>query len=449
MYAFLVKTFWTLRSFVLCVAVLASGVMAAHVANTMSKSTAAPAAANLPGQSDTTQAGKVKRFGPDGIVLPADTATKMGLKVAVVLLPTRPIRLPPFQGNLALDNERLSRVRSRFPGEVMEIGRRAEGSTFSAAFQVGDRVRNGDLLAVVWSKDLGEKKNELLDSLSRLKLDRDNLVRYKSLTEGVIALKQIREAEAAVRSSENAVAKAESTLRAWQLSDDEIESVAAKADTLGGSQAVRDSTAKRTWARVEVRASQDGVILEKNVAARDIIDMTTTLFVIGDISRLTVWAHVYEEDLALLQALPQPIRWTVALSSRHGAMFPGTLSRIGAVIDPAQHTALVCGSVENPDGDLKAGQSVTVTVELPQPSGELELPATAVVEDGRESVVFVEPDSHESRFVRRSVSVVRRFREVIYVRASNDGVHAGDRVVTSGSLLLRQAIDQLPTPDVN
>ena len=448
MYAFVVKTFWTIRSFILCVAVLASGIMAAYVANTMSKSTAAPATENPPGQSDSAQAVKVKRFGPDGIVLPADTVTKMGLNVAVVLLPTRPIRLPPFQGVLALDNERLSRVRSRFPGEVMEIGRRAEGSTMTP-FQVGDRVRIGDLLAVVWSKDLGEKKNELLDALSRLKLDRDNLVRYKSLTEGVIALKQIREAEAAVRSSENAVAKAESTLRAWQLGDDEIESIAAKADTLGGSRTGRDLTTDRTWARVEVRASQDGVILEKNVAARDIIDMTTTLFVIGDISRLTVWAHVYEEDLALLQALPQPIRWTVALPSRHGATFPGTLSRIGAVIDPAQHTALVCGSVENPAGDLKAGQSVTVTVELPQPSGELELPATAVVEDGRESVVFVEPNPHENRFVRRSVSVVRRFREVIYVRASNDGVHAGDRVVTSGSLLLRQALDQLPTPVVN
>ena len=41
------------------------------------------------------------------------------------------------------------------------------------------------------------------------------------------------------------------------------------------------------------------------------------------------------------------------------------------------------------------------------------------------------------------MSVVRRLRESIYVRATDD-LHAHDRIVTSGSLLLWQALDQLP-----
>ena len=53
---------------------------------------------------------------------------------------------------------------------------------------------------------------------------------------------------------------------------------------------------------------------------------------------------------------------------------------------------------------------MTVTVELPPRPDELELPAEAVVEDGRESVVFVQPDPAVSSFVRHAVKVLRRTR---------------------------------------
>ena len=84
------------------------------------------------------------------------------------------------------------------------------------------------------------------------------------------------------------------------------------------------------------------------------------------------------------------------------------------------------------------------TLALPPPSGEVELPPDAVVEDGRESVVFVQTDASGQRFGLRKVQVVRRLREAIYVRAEPGGVRPGQRVVTSGSLLLREAMDTLP-----
>src|SRR5262249_27253590 len=132
-----------------------------------------------------------------------------------------------------------------------------------------------------------------------------------------------------------------------------------------------------------------------------------------------------------------------------GAAFSGTLEKIGAVIDPAQHTGLVSGRVENPSGDLKAGQFVTVSIVLPPPTGELEVPAAAVVEDGRESIVFVQPDAREPRSLRRPVTVLRRFRDFVYVRAAENGLKAGDRVATAGALLLCEAMEQLPAPAVH
>ena len=41
----------------------------------------------------------------------------------------------------------------------------------------GQHVRKGQVLAVIWSQDLGEKKSELIDGLSQLHLDEESLQR--------------------------------------------------------------------------------------------------------------------------------------------------------------------------------------------------------------------------------------------------------------------------------
>ena len=239
------------------------------------------------------------------------------------------------------------------------------------------------------------------------------------------------------------IASLERTLRIWRVTDEDLEDIHAEARHLTEE---RTSPIKASdWARVEVRAPMSGVILEKNVHVGDIVDTSSDLFKIGDLSTLAVWAHVYEEDLALLQSLPRPIPWTLTVSSQPGKEFPGTLDKIGAVIEPSQHTALVSGRVENPLGELKVGQFVSVAVTLPVPHNELEIPATALVEDGADSVVFVQTEPQaNNRFARRPVVVVRRLQRTVYVRHDPAGPRPGDRVVTSGALMLQNAMSQLP-----
>jgi cobalt-zinc-cadmium efflux system membrane fusion protein len=105
--------------------------------------------------------------------------------------------------------------------------------------------------------------------------------------------------------------------------------------------------------------------------------------------------------------------------------------------------------VENPSNDLKIGQFVNVTVQMPPPKHEVVLPATSVVEDGRDSVVFVQPNPKEPKFLRRVVHVLRRFRDEIYVKSINGEVQPGDVIVTSGALMLQNALDQLPQSAVS
>ena len=86
------------------------------------------------------------------------------------------------------------------------------------------------------------------------------------------------------------------------------------------------------------------------------------------------------------------------------------------MIDPNQHTAVIKGYVENPGKRIRAGQYVTATVNIPPPDDVVEIPADALVEDGRQSLVFVQPDAAKHEFTMRRVQVTHRFERTVFVR---------------------------------
>jgi len=390
------------------------------------------------------------------LFVPEDVFPSLGLHTAQASRPTRPRSLPPLNGNLALDTNKLVRIRTPLPGKLMSVGLNEEPAptgviqdgVSTRALRQGDRVRGpsgdkpGQLLAVLWSKDLLEKKYELVDALSKLKLDRDRLERYKELDrQGNIPAAKIRDAEREVEIDQINIARVERNLRGWDVSEADIKAVKAEAERLDRKDALKAGE-QAQWSKIEIRAPQDGVILEKNYTPGDNVDTSADLFKIGDLSRLIVWVHVYEEDLPALLKMKRPIPWTIRLPAQPEAAFEGHLEQISAVLDPSQHTALASGQVDNSKGELRVGQFVTATINLPQADDDIEVPSGAVVEDGRKSVVFVQPDPSKPRFERREVEVARRFHDVIYLRGR--AVKEKDRVVTAGAVLLNDALDNLP-----
>src|SRR5262245_16130403 len=131
----------------------------------------------------------------DRIFLPPETVQSLGVRIEPARRLTQPPELPPLTGSLAIDLSRLALVNSRFAGDVVALQRVANevfgpavshlrtvmrpwpgfDPVFTRPLRFGDKVRKGDLLAVVRSKELGEKKSELVDALSQERLDRDTL----------------------------------------------------------------------------------------------------------------------------------------------------------------------------------------------------------------------------------------------------------------------------------
>lgn len=403
------------------------------------------------------------------LLVQPSTVDFLGIR-ATAARQARGVSLPPFTGSLALDATALARVRARFPGEVVEIGLTADAGALTVEWlpfpwwvdpvcacarlrplKFGDRVSKGQLLAVVWNKDLGEKKSDLVDAICKYRRDRETLERLESVGTSVVPAIRLAEAKQNLEASANNVQRAKRTLQAWRLEAEEIRGIEKEAERLHRQRALSDLGLDPSWARVEVRAPIAGTIMEKNVMRDEIVDTASDLFKIADLDRLMVYAHIYEEDLPKLLSLPRPIPWTIHLKTDPQAPpLSGIIEHIHQVIDPVQRTVLVQGTVANLDGRYRAGQYVTATVALPPLDDVVEVPTSALMENGEESTVFIQPDPSKTIYTLRRVSVVRRFQDVVHLRSKlndtgerADPVERGELVVVSGALELHGALDRL------
>jgi cobalt-zinc-cadmium efflux system membrane fusion protein len=401
----------------------------------------------------------------------------LGVKTVVVDRPKEGQELT-LPGTLNLDPDYLAHVHPRFPGEVIEIGPyRAPGASHAEdrPLRFGDPVVEGQLLAVLWSKDLGEKKNDLIEGLAKLWTDQKSLTASEELYRDLAGSEaNVRLQRGVVAADLSAVSRARNALRIWRLSEKEIQEVEDEAKAVYGERArLLDAPGEKKtpqggdwtrWARLEVKAKFAGTIVERNVAkSGELVDVTQDLFKIADMSHLVVWAHAYEQDLPLLRDLPRPIPWTVRLTSdptgggNEGRVLdsPGA-DEVGPIIDPNQHTALVVGRVDNSDPDsrrrLRDGQFVTATIYIPPPADVVAIPSAGLVEDGGDSVVFVQADAKTPAFTMKRVKVVRRMRGWVWVLSQRDNADKSevfqlimpkDRVVTDGAVMLKSTLEDL------
>jgi cobalt-zinc-cadmium efflux system membrane fusion protein len=426
--------------------------------------------------------------------VPEEVSASLGIQkgvresVAIARAPSvmRPLVLP---GSTQLDPTRLARIRARFaPARVIQLVRVEDrspktGYTEFREVRQGDRLRKGDLLGVFYSVDVGSKKNDLLNGLVQLELDQKMLDQLEA-NRYAIPLVQYLTQISAVQKDRNAINQALNNLTAWDIPQDEIDSLHAEARKLSADKDAWYKTregrwvrgekhsiagkveghteGENPWGRVTLRAPFDGVIVERNVHEGEmVVDNTVNLFQLADVNRLQVIAKCREEDVPTLEALHGRERqWTVrTVGIGTSTGLPGTIDQIGYVIDPNDHTAVVTGYVDNPGQRIRAGQYITATVQIPPPTGVVEIPADAVVDDGIQSLVFVQDTSSNHRFSMRRVEVSNRFDHSVFIRATalaqkdrlttreadegllpKEPLRPGERVLLSGAVELKAAL---------
>jgi len=405
---------------------------------------------------------------PHTLVVPERVRDTLGIKASVVAARPKQDRPLVMPGSTALDPARVARVRTRFNAEVAQITkvvdgerRTASGETIYRQLRPGDQIKKGDALAVVWSTDVGGRKSDLVDALVQLRPDEERLKAREALfAKGGLPEDTLNQTRHDVVSDRNAKERAERTLRTWNIPEREIQAVYDEADLVSARQGKRDKDKERLWARSELIAPRDGTIVECNVTPGEYVaDNTVNLFTIADVDSLLVIANPPEDQLpAILSISPEQRRWSLQLVG--SPAIEGPIDEVGYILDANQHTAVVKGYIDNPDAKLRAGQFVSATVNLPPPPDVVEVPLTALAEDGKQSFVFVQTDPEKPRYTMRRVKVTHRFENTAFVSSRLtpaeqkltpqeiaqgfqplEPLKPSERVIDSGVLELRAALE--------
>ena len=312
-------------------------------------------------------------------------------------------------------------------------------------------------LAQAHDLPVGDNKNKLLTAYTRMKVSRRNFERIEELLESKIASEadflqvqgayeisradylstreEIRfnlkliylRAEKNFKVAETETRNAERGLHILGLTHEETARIA------GGGEEI-DTDISRYVSHSPIA----GIIVDRHLTRGELVDGTTRLYTIADLSDVWVIGRVYERDVRFLK-LGQTA--TVRLDAFPDESFEGVVDYISSRLDPATRTVQARVILPNPERRFRSGMFGVVSVFIergdPDPSvpGGLLVPIRAVqrLKEGHAVYQVLAP----GRFRQVPVQVIARSRQFAEVSGP---LKVGDRIVVGDTFVLKSEV---------
>ncbi len=357
-----------------------------------------------------------------------ETAEKLGIDVAPVWEAAITESITA-SGEVSFDATRVARLAARVPGTAWRVTK-----------QIGDPVKAGDLLAIIEAAEVGKAKAELLQALVQVRLKTQALANLKNAP---VPERQKKEAEAARRDAEVRLLSAEQALvnlglavKASEFGKLEVDDIAKQLQRLGLSRELSKTAgdADLPGTLLPLRAPLDGVVMQVDVIAGEVVDPADVLFVIADARQMWANLNVPAADARWVQ-VGQAVRFR---PDGNKAEFTGQVAWIGTSADETTRTIPVRVVMPNADGKLRASALGVGRIVLREEPHAITVPNEAVQKVGGCEVVFVRdkdflkpngPKVFHARMVRTGAKDATNTEIIV-------GVSPGEVVITKGSGLL-------------
>ncbi|MEO7648557.1 MAG: efflux RND transporter periplasmic adaptor subunit [Gemmatimonadaceae bacterium] len=344
--------------------------------------------------------GKVE-LGPDQVKSAGIVIDTVGPRIMVTTL-----GLP---GEVKVDETRLAHVVPRLRGVVTGVFKKE-----------GDRVRRGELMAVVNSRELADAKSTYLAAAYRVEFTRVTLAREESLWRKKIS------AERDYLEAKRAFDEAELS---HQLAGQMLVVLGVPSNALRGLA----SAPAESMARHEIRAPLDGEVIERNVTIGETVTAEEDIFTVADLSSVWVDVTVYAKDIAAVRAGQQ----ATVRSSDLGSEIAGRVSYVGPLVGQDTRAATARIVLPNPGGRWRPGLFVAVHLVLESTTVPLAVPADAIQTFRDWKVVFIRSGSW---FEARPLELGRSDGEWVEVRS---GLSPGEQYAAVNSFAVKAEIGKL------
>ena len=327
------------------------------------------------------------------------------------------------------------KVHRDFPATVVpdhrttaEITALVRGRVVDVYADLGQQVKADDLLAILYSSDLGMAQSSYLKAGAKLFVAERAFERAKMLLqEKVIGLAEAQRRQGEMLSLRAEKREAEDRLRLLGMSEEQIAKL---------------NKEQKIVSYVPITAPFDGRVIARNLTKGEVVEVTEKLFTIADLSEVWVMANIPEKDIPFIRAdagssdksgVEQLVE--VLLTAYPGEVFHGKVTYVGDVLDVATRTMNLRLEVPNPRRKLKPEMYATIRVHsLPEPN-VLMLPEAAVQRERDRRFVFVQRDART--FEARDVQLGESNGEVVKVL---DGLREGEPVVVKGAYVLKSEL---------
>jgi HlyD family secretion protein len=317
----------------------------------------------------------------------------------------------------------------------------------------GDHVRQGQLLAVLESRDLASAAEESkglyeqaqaayqtttgatlpedrTKALTDLQTAQQSLEAAKKvyenrvalLRQGALAQKLVDDAKVALVQAQSLYATAERHVQSFQTVSERAQVKSSQAQLEAAKAHYGGAEAQLSYA--EIRSPINGVIADRPVYPGEMANSGSAVISVVDISEVIARANIPVKEASAVQA-GRP-----ATISATGGDVTGKVTVVSPAVDPSTTTVEVWVQAKNPQERLKPGTTVHVSINAEVIKDAILVPTAALLssDQGGDKVMVVGSDSlaHE-----RAVQVgVRQADEVQII----GGLQEGEQVITFGGL---------------
>jgi cobalt-zinc-cadmium efflux system membrane fusion protein len=310
-------------------------------------------------------------------------------------------------GTIDFNEHMLVQVFSQYPGKILK-----------AFFNLGDEVKQGDILFTIDSPDLLTAESNLLASAGVLELQTRVLARATALLKaGGSAQKDVDQSTSDQQTAEGNFKAARNAVRIFGKTDAEIDQILSN---------------RKVESTLLVPSPISGRVIARNAAPGFLTQPgnAPAPYQVADLSTMWMLANVIETD-APAYKVGQDVE--VRVPAYPDTVFRGHVTTVGSMIDPNTHRQLVRSEINDPDHLLRSGMFASFVIRIGDPVQSVAVPSAAIVREG-DGTMTVWVTTDRRRFVKRTVRLgiqqQNGWTQIL------DGLQAGELAVTDGAVFL-------------
>lgn len=318
-------------------------------------------------------------------------------------------------GSIDFDQDLAVQVFSTYPGKII-----------AALAELGDEVQKGQPLYTIASSDLIQAESSLISAAATAALTSKELARVRDLhgTNGV-SEREVEQATSDQQAAEGALKAARDAVRLFGKTEAEIEQIAA---TRQIDPALVVPSPVSGW--VTARNAQPGLLVQPGSVPAP--------YTVADLGTKWMVANVTESDSPLFR-VGQPVQARVM--AYPGRVFAGTISRMGAAVDPNTHRVMVRCDISDPKHELRPGMFASFIIRVRDPVESVAIPMSGVVRNG-DGTMTAWVTTDRRRFMQRILKlglVQGGYYQVL------EGLQRGELAVSDGAVFLTNMLEAPPS----